>query len=147
MRHKKSEVAEEGGADKQADAYPGMVLLIVKQALAIAVVVLQHDELVGVMVDAITQLDDGVKIEVPPLALDQRHVEHPLVVGAFGLKTCLIQSAILEDVTVVFTVNNGNPVFGMGQQERYSSRRPTRSCSSCVMRCHRVRWTHVLPSP
>jgi len=118
MRHKKSEVAEEGGADKQADAYPGMVLLIVKQALAIAVVVLQHDELVGVMVDAITQLDDGVKIEIPPLALDQRHVEHPLVVGAFGLKTCLIQSAILEDITVILAINNGNPVLGVSHEHR-----------------------------
>ena len=52
-RQTASEVAEEPGTDEQADTYPRVILVVVKHMLAIAVIVLQHDELVGVMVDAV----------------------------------------------------------------------------------------------
>ena len=45
-----------------------MVLVIVQHALTIAVVVLQHDELVGIVVNAVTYLDDGV--EASPTTLN-----------------------------------------------------------------------------
>ena len=112
-----SEVAEELGADEQSEPQARMVLVVVEHRLAIAVVVLQHDELVGVVVDAVAQLDDGVEVEVPALALDQRHVEDPLVVHADGLEACLVNAAIPEDVLVVLAVDDGNPELGMGHQE------------------------------
>ena len=95
-----------------------MILVIVQHALAVAVVVLQHDELVGVVVDAVPQLHDGVEVQVPPLALDQRHVQHPLVVRALGLETGLRNTHIIQDILVVLAVDNRYPEFGVCHQDR-----------------------------
>ena len=117
LRQTASEVAEEPGTDEQADTYPRVILVVVKHVLAISVIVLQHDELVGVMVDAVTQLHNGVEVQIPALALDQCHVKYPLVIQTLGLETGLINSHILEDVAVVLTVNDGNPILGMCHKE------------------------------
>ena len=110
------EVAEELGPDKQADTDAGVVLVVVEHRLTIAVIVLQHDELIGIVVDAVAQLDNGVEIQVPALALDQCHVEHPLVVAADGLETRLGNAAVLEDVTVVLSVDDGDPELGVSHE-------------------------------
>ena len=79
------EIAEEAGPDEQADADAGMILVVVEHGLAVTVIVLQHEELVGIVVEAVAQLHDGIEVEVPSLALDEGHVENPLVVVADGL--------------------------------------------------------------
>ena len=112
-----AEVAEELGPDEQADADAGVVLVVVEQGLAVAVIVLQHDELVGIVVEAVTQLHNRVEVEVPALALDQRHVEHPLIIMTDGLKSSLIQSAIAQDVAIVLSIDNGNPILGVRHQK------------------------------
>ena len=110
------EVTEEARTYQQADAQARVILVIIQQALAIAVVILQHDELVGVVVDAIAQLHDGVEVEVPAFALDQCHVEHPLVIHADGLETGLVNAAVSENVAIVLAIDNGNPELGMRHQ-------------------------------
>ena len=91
-----------------------MILLVIHHALAVAVIVLQHDELVGIVVDAVAQLHDSVEVKgIPPLAFNQCHVEHPLAVVADGLEAGLVDAAVIKDVLVVLAVNDGNPIFGV----------------------------------
>ena len=54
-----------------------MVLVVVEHILAVAVVEMQHDELVVFLTDAEAHVDDGVEAEVPSLALNEGDVGNP----------------------------------------------------------------------
>ncbi len=107
------EIAEELGTDEQAETDARVVLVVIEHRLTIAVVVLQHDKLVGIVINAIAQLNDGIEIKVPSFTLNQRHVENPLVVITHGLETCLRDTTVTQNVLIVLAVDNGNPVLGM----------------------------------
>ena len=110
------EVTKEFGPDEQSETYAGVILVVVEHRLTVAVVLLQHDKLVRIVVDAIAQLDDGIEIEVPALALNHSHVEYPFVVVADGLETRLRNTAVLEDILVVLSVDDGDPELGVSHE-------------------------------
>lgn len=105
------EVAEEGGSDEQADAQAVVELVVVEHALAVAVVPLEHEELVVAFEEAVSDVDDGVEVEVPSLSFDQGDVEDPSSVGRFHLEAGLVDAAVLEDVFVLLAVDECKPVF------------------------------------
>ena len=58
MKHytikKESEVTEEPGTNQESETDAGVILVIVQHVLSIAVIVLEHDELVGIMINAVS---------------------------------------------------------------------------------------------
>lgn len=66
-----SVVAEEAGFDDEADADGGVEFLVGKEAFAVAVVVLQEEELVVTLEDAVVELDGGVVVHLPAFAPDE----------------------------------------------------------------------------
>ena len=62
------EVAEEIGTDQQSDAQAAVVLVVVEQVLAIAVIEVQHQVLVIPLAEAESHIQNCVEIEVPSLA-------------------------------------------------------------------------------
>ena len=57
-----------------------MVLIVVQHVLAIAVIEVQHQELVFPLADAESHIHDRVEVEVPALALHEGHIGHPTFV-------------------------------------------------------------------
>ena len=117
------EVAEEPGTDEQTDAQTAVVLVVVEHVLAITVIEMQHQELVVLLADAETDVNNGVATEVPTLTLDTGHIGHPTLVGGEELRTRLENTAVLEDVLVLLAVDNGNPCLGMHHQTRVNKYR------------------------
>ena len=57
MKHytikKESEVTEEPGTNQESETDAGVILVIVQHVFSIAVIVLEHDELVGIMINSV----------------------------------------------------------------------------------------------
>ena len=117
-----SKIAEERGADEQAQTQPAVVFVVVEKVLAITVVEVQHDELIVLLADAEPHIDDGVEIQVPAFALDKSDVGHPAFVGRKELCSSLENATILKNVFVLLAVNDGNPELGMHHQPRVDQR-------------------------
>ena len=84
-----SKIAEERGADEQAQTQPAVVFVVVEKVLAITVVEVQHDELIVLLADAEPHIDDGVETT----ALINIHRRLKLFFGpASGL--CLSRSSL-----------------------------------------------------
>ena len=120
-----SEIAEERGADEQAQTQPAVVFVVVEKVLAITVVEVQHDELIVLLADAEPHIDDGVEIQVPAFALDKSDVGHPAFVVRKELCSSLENATILENVFVLLK----EILF---QLREASPSRPLDSCSSSI---------------
>ena len=93
-----------------------MVLVVVEQVFPVAVVEVEHNELIVLLTDAETDIQNRVEIKVPSLTLDQGHVGHPTLVCRKALQSCLINTAILKDVLILLPVDDGNPCLGVNHK-------------------------------
>lgn len=112
------EIAEQVGTNEQTYAQAVVELVVVEQVLTIAVVVMEHQELVAVLEQAKSQVEGDVTAEIPSLALHVGEVKYPSLVVGHGLEACLEDTAILEYVAVVLAVNNGYPQLAVYHEVR-----------------------------
>ena len=65
---------------------------------------MQHEELVVLLADTETHIDDCVEVEIPALTLHKGDIGHPTLVIRNKLGTSLENTAILENVLVLSTL-------------------------------------------
>ena len=95
-----------------------MKLLVGEKTLAIAVIILEEEILVVALENAIVELDDGVIVEPPALALDQRHGRAKPLVARGKRGAYLIDAAIVEYVLVLHAVDYRYPEFAVHRDLR-----------------------------
>ena len=95
-----------------------MVSVVVEQTLSVAVEVFGKKELVGVAVQTESELNHGVGVEIPSFTLSYKGGEHPSLVGRDKLYSCLENTIVIQDVAVVFAVDDGNPELTMHDYAR-----------------------------
>mgnify|MGYP007067014943 CR=1 FL=1 len=90
-----------------------MKLVVVEQVFTVAVIVVQHQELIVFFAYAPTDVHDGVAIQIPALSLNESGRKHPSLVGAQHLNTCLVNTVVALNILVLLTVDIGEPVFAV----------------------------------
>ena len=95
-----------------------MILVVVEQVLAVAVIEMQHQVLVVPLAEAESHIQNCVEIEVPSLAFHKGDIGHPTPVGRDKLCTRLEDTAVLENVLVLLPVDDGNPSLEIHFQSR-----------------------------
>ena len=58
-----------------------MVLVVVQQVLAVAIIEMQHQVLVIPLAEAESHIQDCIEVEVPSLAFHEGDIGHPAPVG------------------------------------------------------------------
>lgn len=109
MRPSASIVAEKAGFDDEADAEHGVEFLVGEEAFAVAVVVLQEEELVVAFEDAVVELDGGVVVKLPSFAFDEVYGQSEAPVLGVETGSNLIDAAVVENVLVLDSVDDRNP--------------------------------------
>ena len=102
-----------------------MELVVVDKVFAVAVVVLQEDVLVVLLVKAIIELDNGVETEVPALSLHECNSHSVALVATQHLYSVLEYTSVAQNVFVVLSVDDRNPVFSMNHKLRTDVDRAT----------------------
>lgn len=92
-----------------------MEYVVVKQIFAISIIILSEKAEIGLLVDTPAEIQDGIEIEVPSLALHESEGPAEFLVEGGDLETRLPDAGIFQDVAVVLTVDDGYPEFGMYQ--------------------------------
>lgn len=93
-----------------------MELLVVEEAFAIAVVVLEEQVLVVAAEEAVVEFDDGVVVERPAFAFHEGDGGAEATVGGEVGGAYLIYAAVVEDVFVFGAVNDGYPEFAVNDE-------------------------------
>lgn len=106
-------VAEQLRLYNYAYAQLAMEFVVLEQAFAIAVIVLQKNELVVALPESVAEFDGCVVALAPAAALHQGDSGVETAIGAEELQPHLIKSAVIEDVAVVFAVNDWYPYFAV----------------------------------
>ena len=111
-------VTEQAWLYAEADADGGVKLLVGKKPLAITVVILEEEILVIALENAIVEFDDSIVVEPPALAFDQRHGRAESLIARGERGAYLIDAAIVENILVFHTVDNGYPELAVHRDLR-----------------------------
>lgn len=118
MRQASLIFAEEFRLNDKTNAYAGMETVVIEQILAVAIVILKEEILILIFENTIVQFDDCVPIHVPALSLHQSDGEAHTVVAGGHCDARLIDAGVMQDVLIVFAIDDRNPVFSMNHEVR-----------------------------
>lgn len=111
-------VAEKAGFDAETDADGGVKLLVGEETLAITVVILEKQVLVVAVEYAVIQFDDGIIVEPPAFAFDQRDSRTKPLIARGKRGANLIDAAVIEDILILHAVDYGYPELAVHRNLR-----------------------------